>query len=219
MFDSAQVSQLGNFWRDMRENVREAQERMPVFAAAPLIVREGLLFPYLAGAEFMRWFESAYPDTQPYGRRMPRSTEQILHPDRYRGGDEPTSLRFAPTSAALGELVYEDDWGELETRIVLQELTGSESLATAGALGWDGDRFAVFRATGTHALAWWSVWDTPVAAEKFAAMLERSWGKRSGAGRRWSVERQALEGRPAVRLLDGPDGWAGWGEPPAVEIR
>lgn len=218
MLDSSQVSQLGSFWRDLRENVREAQERMPVFAAAPLIVREGLLFPYLAGADFMRWFASATPDTQPYGRRMPRSTEQILHPDHYRGGDEPTSLRFAPTSAALGELVYEDDWGEFETRIVLQELTGSESLATAGALGWDGDRFAVFRATGAHALAWWSVWDTPVAAEKFAAMLERSWGKRSGPGRRWSVERQALAGRPAVRLMDAPDGWPGWRLPPAVVV-
>jgi hypothetical protein len=219
MLDSSQVRQLGNFWRDMREDVRRAQERMPVFAAAPLIVREGLLFPYLAGADFMRWFASAYPDTQPYGRRMPRSTEQILHPERYRAGDEPVTLRFGPATPASGELVYEDDWGEFETRIVLQQLTGSESLATGGALGWAGDRFAVFDASGAYAVVWWSVWDHAEAAARFAAVLSRSWGERPPApGRRWTVEQDNARGRPLVRLIDAPESWPGWRRPPAVRL-
>lgn len=218
MFDSARVSQLGNFWRDLRENVRQAQERMPVFAAAPLIVREGLLFPYLAGADFMRWFESAYPGTRPYGPRMPRSTEQILHPERYRAGDEPVAVRVVPAPSATGELVYQDDWGEFETRIVLQQLTGSEAVATAGALGWGGDRFAVYRASGGYAVAWWTVWDDGPAAEKFAAVLGRSWGARGAPGRRWAVEQETIAGRPIVRLIDAPDAWAGWRRPPAVVL-
>jgi hypothetical protein len=219
MLDSAQVQRLGNFWRDLRENVRQAQERMPVFASAPLIVREGLLFPYLAGADFMRWFESVYPDTQPYGPRMPRSTEQILHPERYRAGDEPVPLRISPATSATGELVYQDDWGEFETRIVLQELTGSESLATAGALGWAGDRFAVFRASGGYAVVWWTAWDDTRAAEKFATVLGRSWGERRGAaGRRWAVDQETVAGRPVVRLIDAPDDWAGWRRPPTVQL-
>jgi len=219
MLDSARVSQLGNFWRDLRDNVRQAQERMPVFAAAPLIVREGLLFPYLAGADFMRWFESAYPGAQPYGPRMPRSTEQVLHPERYRAGDEPLSLRIAPATSATGEPVYQDDWGEFETRIVLQELTGSESVATAGALGWGGDRFAVYRAAAGDAVVWWTVWDDGPAAEQFATILGRSWGERRGApGRRWAVERETVADRPVVRLIDAPDEWAGWRRPPGVAV-
>ena len=55
---------------------------MPVFAAAPLVIREGLVFPYLAGADFVRWFMEDYPDTVPYGDRLPASTEHILHPER-----------------------------------------------------------------------------------------------------------------------------------------
>jgi hypothetical protein len=219
MLDSSQVNQLGDFWRDLRQNVREAQQRMPVFAAAPLIVREGLLFPYLAGADFMRWFAAEYPDTQPYGPRMPRSTEQILYPERYRAGDEPLRLRVAAPPAGVGALVYQDNWGEFETRIILQELTGSESLATAGALKWAGDRFAVFAAAAGSAVAWWSAWDDAPAAEKFATMLGRSWGARRAApGRRWTVERMSVAGHPLVRLIDAPDRWAGWRRPPAVRI-
>ncbi len=218
MLSSEQVARLENFWRDLRENVRQEQERMPVFAAAPLVIREGLLFPYLAGADFLRWFGGTYPDTLPFGPRMPASTEQVLHPDRYRAGDAPITLRFRP-EAIVGEPVYEDTWGEFETRLVLQERTGSESLATAGALGWGGDRFAVFADDGDHALVWWSVWDGDRAAEKFASMLERYWGGRVTSGRRWTVARATLDGRPAVRLVEARDAWAGWARVPGVERR
>ena len=68
---------------------------MPVFARAPLVVREALIFPYLDGAEFMRWWNASGPrDTVPYGPRMPVSTEQILHPERYARGDQPVVVRF-----------------------------------------------------------------------------------------------------------------------------
>ncbi|HEV8176801.1 MAG TPA: hypothetical protein VGP44_03830, partial [Gemmatimonadales bacterium] len=36
------------FWELYREQVREQQSSMPVFAKAPLVVRESLIFPYLA---------------------------------------------------------------------------------------------------------------------------------------------------------------------------
>lgn len=218
ILDDERVGQLGNFWRDLRENVRREQERMPVFAGAPLILREGLLFPYLAGADFMRWFRSALPDSQPYGPRLPRSTEQILHPERYRSGDAPTPLALTASPAA-GEPIYEDDWGEFETRIILQELTGSESLGTAGALGWDGDRYALYRAQGSDALVWWSVWDSEAAAAKFAAMLERHWSKRAQEARRWRVDRQAVGELPGVRLVDAPATWPGWSQLPEARIR
>ena len=73
-----QLARLSNLWRDLRQDIRAQQERMPEFATAPLVIQEELVFPYLAGADFMRWFESAYPDTVPFGPRMPVST--TVHP-------------------------------------------------------------------------------------------------------------------------------------------
>lgn len=210
-----QLAQLGDLWDQVRRALRnETFGAMPAFSSAPLIIREGLLFPYLAGSEFMRWFESAYPDTVPFGRRLPTSTEQILHPERYRDGDHPVTLRFAADGA-----LYEDTWGEFETRLVLQELTGSKSMGRAGALGWDGDRFAVFADGADHALVWWTVWDSEQAAEKFARMLERSWPeRRARPGRRSAVERVSVDGIPGVRLVDAPEGWAGWAAIPQVRV-
>ena len=214
MFDEERLRELGSFWGDVRAMLRTEQERMPVFAGAPLILREGLLFPYLAGADFVRWFGENYPDTLPFGRRLPQSTEQILYPDRYHEGDTPVTLRFLPVTHA-GDVLYEDTWGQFETRLILRERTGSESLANAGALGWEGDRFAVFRHASGDALVWWSVWETPQAAEKFAAMLERSW---ESDGRRWAVRREPVAGLPGVVLVDAPATWPGWETLPGVMV-
>src|SRR5439155_977548 len=65
-----------------------------VFGGGPLWLRESLIFPYLGGAEFVRWFDHEYPGKQPYGVLMPISTEQILHPARYVAGDRPDALAF-----------------------------------------------------------------------------------------------------------------------------
>lgn len=214
MFDEERLEGLGSFWGDVRSTVRREQEQMPEFASAPLVIREGLLFPYLAGADFVRWFTERYPDTLPFGPRLPTSTEQILYHDRYAAGDAPVPLRFRPAPHA-GDLVYEDTWGQFETRLVLRELTGSESLSNAGALGWEGDRFAVFRHATGEALVWWSVWESPQMAEKFALMLEREWGT---AGRRWAVRRGGVDALPAVVLVDAPEAWPGWETLPTVSV-
>ena len=94
MLPGQDLTQLGSLWDRARASIRQQEAAMPVLASAPRFIREGLIFPYLAGADFVRWFSQAYPDTVPYGPRLPRSTEQILHPERYRSGDEPVFLMF-----------------------------------------------------------------------------------------------------------------------------
>ncbi len=73
---------LPDFWQEYRRSVRSQQELMPIFNAAPLVLREALIFPYLGGADFVRWFGREFPDQVPYGDLLPRSTEQILRPER-----------------------------------------------------------------------------------------------------------------------------------------
>jgi hypothetical protein len=89
---------LPDFW-EQRNAAGVQQAQMAVFSQAPMWLRETLIFPYLAGAEFVRRFEHAHPGKQPFGPLMPVSTEQILHADRYEAGDRPTDLAFCHARA------------------------------------------------------------------------------------------------------------------------
>ena len=47
------------FWQLFRDQIRQQQGSMQVFARTPLALRFELIFPYLYGAEFVRWWDSA----------------------------------------------------------------------------------------------------------------------------------------------------------------
>src|SRR5213596_3796406 len=106
MMPEQRLEELPSFW-EARLATMAQQRRMPAFAHAPRWLRETLIFPYLAGADFVRWFRTTHPGRQPYGAAMPVSTEQILHPDRYAAGDAPLELAFVAPSPDT--VRYEDD--------------------------------------------------------------------------------------------------------------
>ena len=207
---------LGWFWQQ-RAAMAAQQSQMKQFASAPLWLREGLIFPYLGGADFVVWFRHKY-----LGRSvldsMPQSTEQILHPERYASHDAPTELTFAAGEADTVE--WEDNLGEYETRLLFQQLLGNEAEATTLATGWDGDRYQVLGAK-KDALVWYSVWDDAAAATRFAGGLQRAWAKRRAGvqtGRRAEVHQMVIDGRPVVRLVDAPADWKGWRALPTVRL-
>ena len=207
---------VGWFWRQ-RAVMARLQTHMERFGRAPLWLREGLVFPYLGGADFVVWFRRNRPDRSVLAA-MPTSTEQILHPDRYAAGDEPTELVVGP---APDTVRFQDGLGEFETRLVLQQQLVDETEAALFAAGWDGDRYQVLGPSG-EALVWYSVWDDAPAADRFAAGLERAWQKRRGGerqGRRWEIKRIAIDGRPGVRLVDAPTAWRGWKRLPQASIK
>ncbi|MGE0440399.1 MAG: hypothetical protein AB7L66_09300 [Gemmatimonadales bacterium] len=212
-------SMLANpgFWQQYREQVKEAQTSMPVFRSAPLILREGLIFPYLAGAEFIRWWDSVpgHPPL-PEAGDLPRSTEQILHPDRYQRGDEPVGIRFADSSG--GDVLHEDTMGELELQIWATVLRGGGEVLDREPLGWAGDRYRVFRTASGPALTLVTVWDDSTAGRRFAALSGARFAKQALAGYRTEAVPFALAGRPALRITRAPEGWGGWRTPPGVEL-
>ncbi|UCG85548.1 MAG: hypothetical protein JSW71_16665, partial [Gemmatimonadota bacterium] len=215
MLPERSVDELGRVWPQARALIRDQQDQMPVLAATPLVIREGLIFPYVAGADFIQWFMRNYPDTVPYGPRLPQSTEQILHPDKYRQQDAPVDLVFSDTSGVF----YDNGLGELETRILLTELTGSETTGSVGAMGWAGDRYAVLRSDGEYTLVWWSVWDDERAADRFVALLAQQWPQRVADGWRHVIERTQIGQWAAALFVYGPEQWPGWGSPPRVLVR
>ncbi|MEZ4456964.1 MAG: hypothetical protein R2882_10515 [Gemmatimonadales bacterium] len=212
-------SMLANpgFWQQYREQVKEAQTSMPVFRSAPLILREGLIFPYLAGAEFIRWWDSVpgHPPL-PEAGDLPRSTEQILHPERYQRGDEPVGIRFVDASG--GDVLHEDTMGELELQIWATVLRGGGEVLERTPLGWAGDRYRVFRTASGPALTLITVWDDSTAARRFTALSGARFAKQALPGYRTEAVPFALAGRPALRITRAPEGWAGWSTPPGVEL-
>jgi hypothetical protein len=207
---------VGWFWSQRVVAARQ-QAQMAQFASAPLWIREGLIFPYLGGADFVVWFRRNRPGRSVLSA-MPTSTEQILHPDRYAAGDQPTEVVFS--EPAPDAVRYEDGLGEFETRLLLEQHLGDETEAALLATGWDGDRYQVL-GRGADALVWYSVWDDARAADRFAEGLERAWNKRRTGGRadrRSEIKRITIDGRPVVRLVDAPPNWAGWKNLPRATL-
>jgi hypothetical protein len=165
----------------IREMIRENQSAMPVFATAPMMIQESLLFPYLSGADFVQRFEAERGKASPLAD-MPRSTEQVLHTPAYFGHppDEPSEVTLPPPSGATK--VYENVLGEFGTRLFLYQHIKDETDAARGASGWDGDRYVVVQGTGGRGIVWASLWDTALEAAEFSDMLARATAKRTGAG-------------------------------------
>ena len=221
MMPETDLAALPSFW-ELRSVLNEQQQQMKAYAGAPLWLKEVLIFPYLAGADFVRWYLQEHPGAMPFAAAMPVSSEQILHPERYAAGDLPTDITFA--GSGPDTVRYEDGLGEFETRLLFQELLPDSSGLRAAALaaGWDGDRYRVIRAgPAADALVWYTVWDDAEAAARFARSLERVWPNRrtiDPASRRTTIDSLTIDGRPVVRLVDGPRAWAGWGAIPTVRI-
>lgn len=187
------------FWETYREQVRNQQQSMPVFSQAPLVLRESLIFPYMGGAAFMRWWQANRSAPLPTLAELPTSTEQVLHPTRYAAGDRPIAVRFPDTRDGV---LYEDTLGELEIHILLAELRGSQEAALFRMVGWAGDRYRVYRTAAGPALEWLTVWENPARAERFRIDIGQRF--RPKAGYRRALTEETVGNLPAVRLTHGP---------------
>ncbi len=202
------------FWSLFRGQIKAQQTTMQVFARTPLALQEELIFPYLDGAEFMHWWDSARAGQPlPALATLPRSTEQILHPDRYQAGDAPVPLRFADSSA---DVLYEDTLGELDVQILTAVLKGSPDVTTNPAAGWGGDRFRVYRLpSGGPALLWYLVFDDAASAGRFVDGCGAPLKAKPRAGYRTAVEPVAGP-RPTVRVVIAPTSWSRWSTLPRL---
>jgi hypothetical protein len=207
-------------WDRIRDMIRENQASMPIFAAAPKVIQETLIFPYLSGAEFYRNYKERKPGSNIY-TDMPVSTEQIIHPAAFFvTKDNPTRVNLGTLSNATN--VYENDLGEFETRLFLFQQLNDQNEAVRGATGWDGDRYAVVNTPQGQGIVWLTVWDSQVEAGEFFHMAGEGVEARyktkaisgstdlvkkySAGGRTLQVSTLELQGRPVVIYVDVPAG-------------
>jgi hypothetical protein len=134
-------------------------------------------FPYWEGREFTvalvrigGWDGIDHAYASP-----PRSTEQVLHPERYLDEREPPARILVPDlSTVLGEdwtLLLQDTLGEFVIGLYL-EGTLPEEMAWQAADGWDGDTFVVWENEyGSRVRVWRTIWGSTAEAAEFEHAL------------------------------------------------
>jgi hypothetical protein len=181
---------------------------------APLVLRTELLFPYSDGQRFVQrlYDQGGTQAVDQAFRNPPRSTEQILHPDRYAQGDEPVDVTLPPADQLFGagwSDLTGNTLGELDLRILVQQYTDSTT-GNRAASGWGGDRYRlVERADGQLGLALKTTWDTSNDANEFFDGLTKSLRKRFNLAADHTADasnRVVLGGsQPAIIARSGSD--------------
>lgn len=104
----------------------------------------------------------------------PQSTEQVLHPERYREEDVPREVALPDLAAELRgdwQEVENDVLGELGLRLALAEHM-APAAAMLAAEGWAGDRYALLQhgSGGAVVLVMRTYWDDQDEADEFWAL-------------------------------------------------
>ena len=183
-------------------------ERGKVFATAPRYFST-MLATYLCGMTFLtrgNLLAAALGDNRTVGTNLmaaakdpPKSTEQILHPEKYwdpATRDDPVVVADAAAAGMLQKpgrwVVHTNTVGEMLCAILtapqgsqmnLLMMQMADSWTNAAAKGWGGDRFYLL-ASGASAEAagatladlravWFTLWDTETDRDEFVAAYEQ----------------------------------------------
>ncbi len=194
----------------------------PVLARAPRYVRTMLTFPYASGLGFVHALRQRRPwaALSALYQDPPRSSAQILHPERYFDRrEDPVAITLPDLTAVLPKgatKVIENELGEIGLGEVLRHVGGD----AADAPGWRGDRYALWDVTpGASLLVAVTAWDGDDAAAAFVRAyagvmatkhrlaphpegLLLAW---AGSGRAFAIERRGrtvvlMEGAPTAAL-------------------
>lgn len=174
-------------FRETEAGRGDSLERMPE------ILRRELLGAYFAGASFVLRGHplssvSSFPieDANRAYREGPRSSEQILHPEKYwdpERFDPPKPVRLPNPRKVLGpgwRVVSSGTLGELSLGVLVGAPTPSvastahippSAWTNEAAAGWGGDRWALWDNEGRAVAVLLSVWDSERDAEEFASAL------------------------------------------------
>jgi hypothetical protein len=180
----------------------------------PFFVKE-MLFPYVGGTAWIQARKKAggWPAVDAAYARPPRTTSEILHPERASSarvllnrGDRPSSADVPPGM----RLLYEDTFGEWMLGTLLERAGAANAAALAAE--WQDDRVVFFEpkeSLGAGALPVGFVWrlraTSPAAAKRIAAALEPLYARpdgRSVASVTAAADRvEVVRGRTAARAF------------------
>jgi len=155
------------------------------FRRAPRALRESLLFPYEEGSAWATqlYKRGGWEMVSQAFTKLPQSSEQILHADKYFAYEAPQKLSLPEFKTMLGPAWKRIDYdvnGEWGCYLVLDEFLNNQSESKQASAGWGGDRFALYE-TGKpdeYFIAQITAWDTPTDAREFFDAYAKRTSKR-----------------------------------------
>lgn len=172
--------------------------------SAPHVIQREFAFPYREGPRFVFTILSAagsWRSVNQLHENIPRSTEQILHPEKYVAQEEPIEVILPDVISVLGgdwTVLREDTLGEFLLLTYLEDHIASEE-ADVAAAGWGGDAYALFEGPeGALLLQTVIAWDDEDDAQEFFDAFVRFTSARTGA------EWQPVEGDPSAQTIASP---------------
>lgn len=153
---------------DLPDSVMDLQGALSAGSVqqVPAIIKRSVVAPYVDGLSFVNSLRrrGGWAAVDAAWRRLPTSTEQVLHLDKYDSNEAPLIVpALAPPSTASWHLTYSDIYGEETLRVLFEEWMPARAARSAAA-GWGGDRVAAFSDGGLSAVAWAIRYDTDAAA-------------------------------------------------------
>jgi len=169
--------------RDRPDSLQQSAAEFPVFAHAPLYIRESLVFPYAEGLLFQ---DALY---HRYGREAfsrvfrdpPVTTHQILHPEAYADQPPPKLPEPPKPPSAIRRLrkQAEGTLGEIDLRVLLTQAVGKPD-GEAAAAHLIGASYAYYenKQKQNPVLTFATNWDSPEAARHFFDLYRKVLAKK-----------------------------------------
>jgi hypothetical protein len=153
------------------------------FKQAPRAIRESLIFPYEQGSEWATrvYKQGGWASVSQAFAKLPLSSEQILHPEKYFDYELPVKVALPDVRALLGtgwKRIDYDVNGEWGFYLILDHFLNASADSRRAAAGWAGDRYALYEGAkaGDVFIVQLTAWDSENdAREFFDAYAKRTW--------------------------------------------
>ncbi len=185
----------------------QAAKEFPVFGAAPLYLRETLLFPYTQGmlfqqAVYEKQGRAAFAEVF---RRAPATSQQVIHAEKYfsRAPASKPGLPAAPPGPGFKKLMA-GTIGQLDLQILIEQSVGEKEARELGPR-WKGGRYALWENPKTRrSVLYYSVeWESEADASRYWDLYQKI------CAQKWKQLRVAVE-QPGERTGAGDDGRFTW---------
>ncbi len=167
----------------IEEQLEIGLQAPPSTEGIPEFILEMQSWPYTAGLLFVQALQARGGIEAVNGAltRLPVSTEQIIHPERYPN-DVPRPVDVPDLAPRLGR-----GWTDLDVMglgeaflSIMLGLELDQTTADASAAGWDGGIYRAWANDDRVAVVLSTVWDRPEDASEFAAAMTEYLGDRDG---------------------------------------
>jgi hypothetical protein len=144
------------------------------FKQAPRALRESLMFPYEEGSAWATqlYKRGGWQMVSDAFTRLPQSSEQILHADKYYSYEAPLKVTVRELKNVLGptwKRIDSDVNGEWGFYLILDEFINDSEQSKRAAAGWAGDRYVAYEGSRPDQalVVELSAWDTENDSKEF----------------------------------------------------